>query len=457
MPTLVLDAYSKAYPFITNRIRASVALETSPLAPVATIIDSTAGHPIRIWHFPGLERNNYKFSLDEIDGSDLVVTNLALFDVVPSDIEGLLSRDDEQIQVGGTIGFTTGATSATFDGTAGAPDYRGWEIVPSELTGRGILVRDDLDYTWDKTTGVLTMLQAGDEFQFGNFWNIHFNPIQSHVGGSYPTLRDFTIILVTSTSNISNTSFGKKMIVEPEDPYIELTLPDIATVVEGRPLMVEVGGGSISTVKFIFGTPLNWLRGSLYAMEGESFSLYKFVRSGTPEWRVADACGNFINVGQQVDEDFTQVDVINKQLLDGSTKNKNQYARIYNELVLNLPLAQVVDYDDWATGNNKYLYSRANSADIGNADLFHFPDRRGLFERNNNVGKAGDFQEESIMILPDVRGVKVTSGNVTLAQPPDALNPTGLEFNLIESFPIVTPGATETRPTNVFKNRYVLL
>lgn len=451
MATLVLDAYSKAYPFITNRIRASVALETSPLAPVATIIDSTAGHPVRIWHFPGLGRNNYKFSLDEIDGSDLVVTNLALFDVVPAQFDGLLTRNDEQIMVGTTTGFEPGDNTFIFDGTGGKPNYIGWEIVPSELTGRGILVRDIIDYSWDKDTGTFVLLQSGDVFAFDNFYNIHFNPIQNPMGGSYPTLSDFSIFLVTSTGNISNSDFGKKMIIEPDDTYIELTLPDITTVVEGRPLMVELSGIDIVTVKFIFGATLSWLRGSLYAMGGESLNIYKFVRSGVPEWRIYNCDGNFKNVGQQVDEDFTQVDVINKQLLDGSTKSKFQYARIYNEVVLNLPLTQVVDYDDWATGNNKYLYSRANLS-----DLFHFPDRRGMFERNNNVGKAGDFEAESIG--PHTHEVEIPcsnsdSGGGKAAVGSDPLGADGPIPTLITS---VNDG-TETRPANIFKNKFVLL
>ena len=115
MPTVVLDAYSKAYPSITNRIRASVFLETDPFALVASIIDTTVGHPARVWHFPGLPRANYGFSLDEIDSGGAVVANLALFSVVPSQIDGTLVRDDEQIKVGTTPGFDSGLNSVFFD------------------------------------------------------------------------------------------------------------------------------------------------------------------------------------------------------------------------------------------------------------------------------------------------------------------------------------------------------
>ena len=56
---------------------------------VASIIDTTAGHPTRVYSFSGLPRNNYGFSLDEIDGSGNVVNNLALFDVVPGQVDSV--------------------------------------------------------------------------------------------------------------------------------------------------------------------------------------------------------------------------------------------------------------------------------------------------------------------------------------------------------------------------------
>lgn len=459
MPTVVLNAYSKAYPFITNRIRAAVYLQSSPQALVATIIDTTAGHPERTWSFPGLPRNNYGFILEEINGSGTAIANLAKFDAVPGEIEGELVRDDEHIQVGGTPGFVAGNSSFVFDGTGGKPNYIGWSIVPSELTGRGILVRD-FDYSWDEDTATLNMLQDGDVFADGNFWNIHFNPIADPAGNSYPTLRDFSIRLVTSTGLVDISDFGIKLIVEPDDNFITLGLPDIATVVEGRPVMVEVGGDNLCCVQFtsLFGQPIKFARGNIYAIPGESLSIYKFVRSGTPEWRVSEAVGNFQTVGRLISTDDIEDNVTNALLLNGNTRNKNQLARLYFDFIQNLPMVQVCHYDDWATGNNKYLYSYADSADPGNVDMFHLPDRTGLFERNNKVGKPGDWADESIKLLAGVQGVKVTSGTVTAAfGSVDNLNPSGLEYNLIESFPIVTAGATETKPANYLINKYVLI
>lgn len=100
----MLNAYSGAFPSITNRIQARVYKQSSPLAIVASITDEESGHPARIWSFPGLVRTNYIFKLVEIDGDDNVVNQLAYFDVVPGSIDGFLTRSFEQVQVDSTPG-----------------------------------------------------------------------------------------------------------------------------------------------------------------------------------------------------------------------------------------------------------------------------------------------------------------------------------------------------------------
>lgn len=474
MPTVVLDAYSKAYPTITNRIRASVFLESDPVALISTIIDTTSGHPARLWHFPGLPRANYGFSLDEIDGSDIVVQNLALFSVVPGNIDGALVRNDEQIQVGTTTGFDAGLTSVTFDGTGGKPNYIGWEIVPSELQGRGILVRG-VDYSWDSTTGIITLLQPADELQAGVWWNIHFNPIQNPAGGSVATVLDFSTRVITTSANIAINDFGNNIICEPDGNYMELTLPDIETVPQGRPVRIETKpsvGTSVQCVKFLTtgADTINYLRGNLYMMNNESIEIYRLKREDdSNEWRIRCAVGNFGAVGQTVSDDQIVSDLICKILLDGSSKNKYQFARLYNEYVLNLPSAQLCDYDDWATGNNKYLYSRANSTDPGNADEFHVPDRRGLFERNNNTGKSGDYESDKIKTLDlslqirngsggSATGTMLNTGFSGQDNPAEWLdnfdglgNPKYIKFLNTGQF------GSETQPKNYLINKYALI
>lgn len=396
MATVVLNLYSWNFPTITNRLRMSVFLQTDPQAFIASQIDAVAGHPARVWSFPGLARENYGVVLDEIDVSDNVVRQIAYFDVVPAEMETPVCRDDEQIQVDTALsGLVSGTNTATFDGTAGVPDYRGWEIVVSELTGRGIMVKTFLDYSWDSVTGVLTLLQSGDVFSTGTWFHIHFNCQSSTAGNSVPTVFDFGIRVIDSDTTLTADDFGKKLIVDPGAILINVTLPVVTTVPQGRRLFVEVSNSSARCVKFIpvGATPINFLNGNLYACPNESFSIYRHIISpGVNEWRICEADGNFKTVGQMVGDDSVALGVWNKKLLDGSIELADRYARLYNEVVLNLPVGQVVLFADWATGNNKYYYSLTNGS-----GQFHFPDRRGIFEKNKgSAGKAGDFDQQQI-------------------------------------------------------------
>lgn len=464
MPTVVLDAYAKAFPAITNRIRASVYNENDLLAIVASIIDITAGHPSRIYHFPGLPRANYKFSLDEIDGGGIPINNLAIFDVVPGQIDGYLTRNDEQIKVDITPGFDAGLSSVIFDGTGGKPDYIGWIIVPSELTGRGILAVG-LDYTWNSLTGEMIWIQPGDILAHDQIYNIHFNPIQNPSGGGVPTINDFDTRYVTESENIEVEDFGNNIICEPAGVYIELLLPDITTVPQGRPVCIETIMALGSAVQCVRILPsgadvINFLRGNIFMMNNEGLEIYKAMRPDDSfEWRVRRPDGNFKTVGSSVGEDAIQSGVYCKQLPDGSIKDKFQYARIYEEYVLNLPATQRCNYDDWATGNNKYLFSLANSADIGNADKFHFPDRRGLFERSNSAGKAGDFITDKIKKFwggadATINILKVDGLNTEIGT--DSIGPgsPNIRFGVLVD---QTLFGTETFPKHLLTNKYILI
>lgn len=465
MPTTTgLNAYSNAWPTIINRIRASVFKEIEPLAMLTFLIDTTAGHPARIWSFPGLPRNNYIVSFDEIDGDGNIIQNLATFSVVPGDIDGFLVRADEQITVDDTPGFVAGDYFFVFDGSETSPgsgifkpDYRGWEIVPSELTGRGIL-KKGVDYNWDKETGNFLLFAIGDVFSTGTTYNIHFNSREDEIITGYPTLNDFHINFIDSSTSIFSPFFGKKLIVEPLTDFVTVTLPDINTVPEGRPLLVEVSKNDLCCVRFItsLGQTINFLRGSVYALPGETFSIYKFIRPDTTkEWRVCDAYGNFKECGQIVSFDAIPTDVFNAHLLDGEAVSVNKYSRLYNEVVLNLPFDQVCDFADWGTGDNKYKYSYSL------AGVFHLPDRRGLYERNTGVGnKAADYlgmSVESHQHATTEGGGNTVDMKITVGGTADVSG--GTKFKTVATSTLKTSpyGGSETRPVTNLINKYVLL
>jgi len=403
MSTVVLNAQSIAYPSITNRIQASIYLSSSPLALVASIIDSTAGHPSRYWSFPGLIRDNYIFSLEEIDGSGNPVSNLALFSCTPAQLDGYLVRDDEEIIVDVTDGLNAGDTEFVFDGTTGKPDYRTWDFAIFEYGGRSPMVKHS-DYSWDTTTGTFILTNAGDVFVTGQIYKVIFVPQVNNAGGSTPSVNDFTTKLITTDYSILNSDFGSNLIVEPSGNYLELTLPNISTVANGRPLSIEVSPSGISSLKcvkilvhgsdnIIFPIPNQ----SIYLNSGESLEMYKVTISTYSQWRVRRLFGNMLRCGEFESEDNVQSGVFSKQLLDGSIGTIDKMARLYNNYILNLPISQVCDFDSWSVGNNKYLFSKSNSTNPSNAGKFMFPDRRDLFERNiNSSGKSGDFFNDQL-------------------------------------------------------------
>lgn len=464
--TVVFNAQSSAYPLITNRIQASIYLQSAPLALIASQIDTTTGHPRRDWSFPGLQRGNYGFSLDEIDGSGAVVNNLAQFDAVPGEVDGMLVRDDEQIRVGTTPGFVTGSSSFIFDGTetfTGSgiykPSYIGWTIVPSELQGRGILILGQ-DYSWDSTTGTFSLLVSGDVFAVDVFYNIHFDDILQPAGNSSSSVNDFSILRITNTSTIDASYFGNKLLIEPVGNYIEITLPSIVTTVIGRPLMVEVTvSNPMCSVKFItFGSDrITFQNGDLYANSSESFWIYRYnhpVRGD--EWRLCDVYGNFDKVGNILFNDLAPSSLINLQVLDGTIGDKLQYSRIYNEFILMLPTGQAVNFDDWITAGNQTKFSLANSANPTYTGKFHFPDRRSMFTKSSG-GVPGTYFKNQVgefngyITFPKIgtsqgqTGTgKITSGNEA-DEPSDLVIPAN--FNT----------GVENIPETVISNQYIVL
>jgi len=394
MATVVINAYSIAFPTITNSIRVDIATQANPTAVVATQT-KVSPHPERIWSFPGLTRTNYVFTMSEIDGSGAILRQLAFFDIVPGDLTDGIYRQEEQIKVGVTPGLVAGATNFVFDGTSGKPNYKTWEISPEMYGGVGTLIRGT-DYSWDSATGTFAFLTAGQTFDSGQWLTIEFQPQAGGGALSVPTTQDFTMKLITANYTITTADFGTKIVVEPSGNFITLTLPNITTVATGRPLMIETKSAqeyrcvqiapySTNLIKFQFG--------KLFLMMNEALTIYRFVVTGRNEWRIYNMMGNFQEVGRIVANDLANV--YNRIPLDGASLDRFAYARLYNELVLRLPVSQVVNFDDWV--NNPTFYSLANSSVPANKDKFHVPDRRGLFERYNATPRVvGSYEPDAV-------------------------------------------------------------
>lgn len=412
MSTVALEIWTGAYPAITNDITIDVYEQSDPLAIVAALTHAGPSHPADTWSFPGLNRVNLLFRIFETSGGSIIRQLGADMNVVPGAFSNIATKATEQITADVTTGFSSGVNQAVFDGTGGKEDWRGWDIATlTRMGGEGVMKKGD-EYSWDKNTGTLTLLKAGDVFAPGEWFNVEFEDQVSQVTSSTPSSTPVfsTPKIITANYNVSaGSDFGSLLIVRPAGNYVELTLPDIATVVPGRLLTIE--GDFSATQKCgklicAAGQVINWLaggRGNLYFCPSETFSIYKFIDTvaAVSMWRIFAPFGNWMRVGEQIVDDNIVANVFNKILMDGGTLGGTstngldvlQFARLYNDFVLNLPASQRCNYDDWATGTNIYLYSLANSANPANVGKFRIPNRLNVFERNTDGARVpGNFQ-----------------------------------------------------------------
>lgn len=400
MPSTVTPRiYTGAFPTITaNDLKYTLYAVSDPLAEVSSQTFSPP-HLARMVSFPGLDRVNYTFKLYKM-AAGVPIETLATFEFNPDNSE-FLYRAPEILEVGSTIGLIDGATTFTFDGTGGKPDWRGW-IPIMQPPGFGPLLKG-YNYSWNSTTGLFT-LTDGSVFTTGVRYLAEFQPKTVAGAPGVPSGRLFTDVMeITASTTLVAADMGKKILIKPATPYIEITWPAIATAVQNRVTFVETvpqGAGSRFCVAHKAAGTDEWQFGKLprttvYQLPGESFEVYKYAAFGNPAaWRVQNAVGNFLSVGHSFGSDATTE--LNAQLFDGSTGDVEKDARIWNEFILQLDGAQVCSYADWeSTVANQTKFSLQNS-DV--PAKFHFPDRRNLHERNTSAAAlAGAYQADQLL------------------------------------------------------------
>lgn len=390
MPTLrAVDIYTGAFATIINPLKYVIYKVSDPLAEVNSQTFA-APHPERTVTFGSLEAVIYNFKLLEMSGTT-PIREVANFNFKPNNKE-FKYRVPENVIVGTTVGWTDGATSATLDGSGGKADWRTWEIIVSQ-PGIGPLL-EGINYTWDSVTGVFTLIDGNTIYNTLQY-QIQFQPKTIEADGGLPPAVLFSAVMtVTADTVLTADDMGKKILLNPASNYIEVTMPNIATVVSGRVTFFETvrQTGGMFTVKIIAAGLDKWAFGytgrtAMYICPNESFECYK--EGG--EWRVQNAVGNFLSVGEQVSSDLD--DLMGGVVMNGSDYNIKQYARLYEDYVLRLPATAYVTYAAWSTTTNQSKWSTSNG---GLPEVAKLPDRTDRHERNSGVGNSGARLEAAV-------------------------------------------------------------
>ncbi len=393
MSTVALYLDTLGYPTITNDIKVALYKPEDPLAEVAAQ-QQPAPHPERQWSFLGLDRRNYLVKILEMAGTT-VVRQLNSFTIVPDNNE-FRYKAPQQVQFGVDDGFPAGGNTVT------VPSWVGWEIIPERI-GSGTLKRG-VDYSYDIQTGRFTLVKDGDEFSGGEWFFFQFEPIVETGGGSVNLSGELfrSRKTITDNYNVAPADFGTKLVLKGTGTYFELQLPDIASVVENRLLFIESGVGNHKCVAIRSGagTVFDWgtgNRSTMYICPTENMSIYKErIDATTSVWRIHDADGNFRFVGSTFFSDAASV--LNAVEEDGggvAGLDANEYARIYNDHVLNLPAVQLVPYDQWAIGSNIRKFSFKDPV----TNRFRIPDRRDMVKRANASGTTpGDYEGDAVYL-----------------------------------------------------------
>jgi hypothetical protein len=306
-------------------------------------------------------------------------------------------RDDLFLHVGITAGMVAGATSYA------DPTLDGWNYSIELRQSYGTL---EPGTEWDKTTSPVgwILLIDGYTFQPDEVYVLHFQPKITTVTPASPPIvsKIFDeVLLVDDTIALDNTVVGKAVWISGINPSMEVTLPDITTVLTNRIIpFFSQGGAHINAVIKTFGAQkIDWLTGNLSEVvigKSEHIWLFKWVDpldSSIYNWKVLQAEGNFKTVGEKVFSDLTTE--LNTVFADGSLLDRSAYKRLWN-YVQSLDASDLVSDATWGTGtSNKGKYSTGDgSTTFRIPQLYATGYLRGV---DGVTRKSGSFQDHALL------------------------------------------------------------
>lgn len=417
MPSTVTPRiYTAALLTVTNDLKYVIYAASDPLAEVDSQTFAPP-HDERVVSFPGLDRVNYIFKLLEMVAG-VPIRQRAKFDFNPdnSDFE---YRSPEEIVVDTAGGPAGGTASVLYDGTGGRADWRGWNPIffPPAI---GPLMKL-FNYSWNPVTGEWTITDLDNPvFQPGARYLVEFEPRTVAGAPGVPGGRVFTEVLeMTADNTTTAVDIGKKWLAKPGVAKIVVLMPVLNTVVANRITFVETVkklAGPSFCVEYTCQGGDTWDDGSTVKrlLPGEKFEFYKYAAFGDdPTYRTQSESPGMLTVGREFSGGADSY--LNCQLLDGTIGNVDTNARIWLEHIANLDPAQRVPYATWEADVTKRTYWSDENSDV--PAKFHFPDRRGLTEKNAADGQTVSTPEPQQLLKHQ---------HVTASGGLNDLNPTGL-------------------------------
>jgi hypothetical protein len=389
----------------TNTIKIAIYKDSDPSTEVAAQYKQGA-FTNGIFYFAGLDNVAYKVKRFEVDNADHthILADYGVFYV--------FTPSNQKIEYKAPVKWYAGTTLMA-DGVTVFPagvssftnaDWAGWDAQMLHYFG-GIYERGT-DYSYDSVAGIVAKLLPGDVFEQDARYELIFAPRISDAGSDTGTSFGFAgKKYITANSSLTAADMGKKILIKGAAGYLEVALPKLSDVQELKPFYIEMPpSNTVRCAKFKAqpNEKIDFAKGNLTELclyPSESFEIYKETddtdtANVVSYWRIQNAQGNFLKVGETVSDEGDTSHVINKIQKDGGGfgLDANVYARLYN-YILNLPSAQVVTYAQWGSGNNKYKFSLKDSI----TNLFHIPDTRGLYESQSNAARLANSYEDSAL------------------------------------------------------------
>jgi hypothetical protein len=224
------------------------------------------------------------------------------------------------------------------------------------------------------------LLAPGDVFGMNEKAVIHFYP-QVAASPSAPTAKLISsTIILTSNTILDNTALGKSYLLQGSGGYFDVTLPDLSSISDNKPIFFLSSGGSHINVGIkCFGSQLfQWSGGStskLILAQNEQMMVYKLTYpDASQRWLVAQISDTVRMVGEIV-LSYTKTEQ-NTLFLDGNQSlSRTNYARLWN-------FVNAMDADSRVTG-------AAWSHTFGPLDGVTYYDNKGKFSEGDGSTTFG--------------------------------------------------------------------